>query len=187
MAKKENGNTENKKWVVFWTVSGREKKAVKVAEKILKEQGLSDVAEVLLPTQIIPKIKKGKRVLLEKPIYRGYVIIGIKNDPQIIDEVIKAVTQTGLMRAVISKDTIISLSENEINKIKKIEEREKQKKVKEIPFLKGEIVRIVRGPFADFTGQVDEIYADKQKLKVLVNIFGRTTPVILDFLEVERI
>ncbi len=178
---------KGKKWLVFWTSGGRERRAKKSLEKVLAERGLLEHVEILLPMQVLPKIRKGKRVLLEKPIYGGYIIIGIENDEELIQKVIKEVTSTNLVKALIGKDSIVSLTEEEVRTIKDMEAKERQKKEKEIPFLEGEVVRIVNGPFADFQGKVAEIYPDKLKLKVLVDIFGRTTPVVLDFLEVEKI
>jgi len=179
--------SKGKKWLVFWTAGGRERRAKKALERLLLESGLLEYVEILLPMQVLPKIKKGKRVLLEKPIYGGYIIIGIENDEKIIQRVIKVVTSTNLVKALIGKDAIVSLTEEEVKTIKDMEAKEREKKEKEIPFLEGEVVRIVSGPFADFQGKVAEIYPDKLKLKVLVDIFGRTTPVVLDFLEVEKI
>ncbi len=178
---------EERKWLVFWTAGMQEKRAVGVIRKILQEKGLDKYTEILLPMQIIPKIRKGKRVLLERPIYAGYVIIGIKNEVKIIDAVIKEISSTNVIKALIGKDSIVSLTEEEVKSIKEMAEKERQKKEKEVPFLEGESVRIVNGPFSDFQGKVSEIYPDKLKLKVLVDIFGRTTPVILDFLEVEKV
>ncbi len=183
--KREEANS--KKWLVFWTSGGRERRAKKALERVLSESGLIEYVEILLPMQVLPKIKKGKRVLLEKPIYGGYIIIGIDNNEEIIQRVLKVVTSTNLVKALIGKDAIVSLTEEEVNTIKNMEAKEREKKEKEIPFLEGEVVRIVNGPFADFQGKVAEIYPDKLKLKVLVDIFGRTTPVVLDFLEVEKI
>lgn len=185
----ENTKKEERKikWLVFRTSGGKERRAKKAIERVLGESGLLEYVEILLPMQVLPKIRKGKRVLLEKPIYSGYIFIGIENNEEIIQKVIKEVTSTNLVQALIGKDSIVSLTEEEIRVIKDMEAKERQKKEKEVPFLEGEIVRIVNGPFADFQGKVAEIYPDKLKLKVLVDIFGRTTPVVLDFLEVEKI
>ncbi len=185
MAEKNgNGKGSKRKWFVFRTFSGKEKRVRRLLDKIIEEQGLQDkVGEILIPTRTVPKIRKGKRILEEKPIFRGYILIEMEPDP----DVIQKLTSVGSIRALMAHNELISLSEEEVERIKQTVEIEQQKKEQEVPFLKGEIVRVVDGPFSDFTGKVEEVYPDRGKLKVLVNIFGRTTPVVLDFLQVERV
>ena len=181
----EQKEKRRKKWFVFWTFSGQEKKAQRLLEKIIEEKHLQDkVSKVLVPTQTIPKVRKGKRVIQEKPLFRGYVLVEMEEDP----ELIHMLTSVGALRALISKDkALTTLSEEEVKQILETVEREQQKRAQEVPFLKGETVRVVEGPFTDFTGTVEEVYPERGKLKVLVNIFGRTTPVVLDFMQVERV
>ena len=174
-----------KKWVVFWTLSGKERKVKQLIEKIVEEKGLKDkVGRILIPTQTIPKVKRGKRYLQDKPLFRGYILIEL--EPRA--EVIEKLTSISSLRALIAdENNLTTLSEEEVNRILATVEKEQEKRLQEVPFLKGETVRVVDGPFSDFTGKVEEVYPDRGKLKVLVNIFGRTTPVVLDFLQVERI
>ncbi len=180
--KKEKG--KEKKWFVFWTLSGKERKVKKIIEKIIEEKGLKEkIGRVLIPTQTIPKVKKGKRYLLEKPLFRGYILIEMEPDMELMEKL----TSVGSLRALIANDTMTSLSEEEVERILETVEMEQQRKMQEVPFLKGEMVRVVDGPFMDFTGKVEEVYPERGKLKVMVNIFGRVTPVVLDFLQVERI
>ena len=185
MAEKNgNGKGSKRKWFVFRTFSGKEKRVRRLLDKIIEEQGLQGkVGEILIPTRTVPKIRKGKRILEEKPIFRGYILIEMEPDP----DVIQKLTSVGSIRALMAHNELISLSEEEVERIKQTVEIEQQKKEQEVPFLKGETVRVVDGPFSDFTGKVEEVYPDRGKLKVLVNIFGRTTPVVLDFLQVERV
>ncbi len=185
MAEKSgNGKGAKRKWFVFRTFSGKEKRVRRLLDKIIEEQGLQDkVGEILIPTRTVPKIRKGKRILEEKPIFRGYILIEMEPDP----DVIQKLTSVGSIRALMAHNELISLSDEEVERIKQTVEIEQQKKEQEVPFLKGEIVRVVDGPFSDFTGKVEEVYPERGKLKVLVNIFGRTTPVVLDFLQVERV
>ncbi len=172
-----------KKWFVFWTLSGREAKVRRILERLIEEKGLRDkVGQILIPTQTIPKVRKGKRYLVDKPIFRGYILVEMEPDP----EVLEALTATGAMRALIAKDTMITLTDEEVQRILETVRREQEKKEKEVPFLKGERVKIVDGAFADFVGEVEEVYPERGQLKVRVNIFGRSTPVILNFLQVER-
>lgn len=173
-----------KKWFVFWTLSGKEKKVKRILEQLVKEMKLEDkVGRILIPVQTVPKVRKGKRIIQEKPLFRGYVLIEMEPDP----EVFEMLTKAGSLRALITQDAMTSLSDEEVQRILETVERETKKKMQEIPFLKGETVRVVDGPFSEFTGKVEEVYPERGKLKVLVNIFGRTTPVVLDFLQVERV
>lgn len=170
-------------WIVFWTKAGQEKKAISVLERTRKELNLGDkVLRILVPMQTITRLRQGKRVLMEKPYYKGYIFVEMIPDPNVID----ILTKTGVVKPVIAKDAILKLSEEEVNKIIETVKREEEKKEKEVPFLKGEKVKIVDGPFQDFTGVVDEVYMDRGKLKVIVSIFNRSTPVILSFEQVER-
>ncbi len=173
-----------KKWFVFWTFSGKEKKVKRLVEEIVRQENLKDkVGRILIPTRTVPKLRGGKRKIEEKPLFRGYILIEMEPDPELISKL----TSFRTLRALIAHDTLITLSQEEVDRILETVEKEKEKKAKEIPFLKGETVRVIDGPFADFTGKVEEIYPERGKLKVLVNIFGRTTPVVLDFLQVERV
>ncbi|HDM90006.1 MAG TPA: transcription termination/antitermination factor NusG [candidate division WOR-3 bacterium] len=182
--KDKEQSKKQKKWFVFWTLSGKERKVKRLLEKIIKEKGLQDkVGRVLIPTQTIPKVRKGKRYIQEKPLFKGYILIEMEADENLME----TLTKIGSLRALIANDTLTSLSEEEVQRILETVEMEQQKKVQEVPFLKGEMVRVVDGPFMDFTGKVEEVYPDRGKLKVMVNIFGRVTPVVLDFLQVERI
>ncbi len=172
-----------KKWFVFWTLSGRELKVKKILDRLVEEHGLSGkVGRILVPMQTIPKVRKGKRYLVDKPIFRGYILVEMEPDPEVLEKL----TATGALRALIAKDTMITLTDEEVERIMETVRREQEKKEKEVPFLKGERVKIVDGAFADFVGEVEEVYPERGQLKVRVNIFGRSTPVILNFLQVER-
>ncbi len=188
-ARQENGTStgsetpRKKKWFVFWTLSGRENKVKRILERLVEEKGLSEkVGRILIPMQTIPKVRKGKRYLVDKPIFRGYILVEMEPDPEVIEKL----TATGALRALIAKDTMITLTDEEVERIMETVRREQEKKEKEVPFLKGERVKIVDGAFADFVGEVEEVYPERGQLKVRVNIFGRSTPVILNFLQVER-
>ncbi len=175
--------SRKKKWFVFWTLSGRENKVKRILERLVEERGLSEkVGRILIPMQTIPKVRKGKRYLVDKPIFRGYILVEMEPDPEVIEKL----TATGALRALIAKDTMITLTDEEVERILETVRREQEKKEKEVPFLKGERVKIVDGAFADFVGEVEEVYPERGQLKVRVNIFGRSTPVILNFLQVER-
>lgn len=189
----ESKEQREKVWVVFQTVSGREKKAKELLEKVIRENKLEDKVEgVLVPVETIEKTREVKghirRVRIEKPVYRGYVFVKMEKDPELIDFIVKA---TGL-RAVLAKDpaggyTFITLSPQEIAHIEEIVRREMERKKAQSPYIKGERVRIVAGPFKNMEGVIDEVYTDKKKIRVVIDLFGRLTPVDVDFLQVERV
>lgn len=178
-----------KKWIVFWTLSGKEKKVKKIMETIVAELKLEDkVGKILIPTETVVTVRKKQRVVKEKPLFRGYILVEMVPDPELID----FFRAYGALRPLIKGSSleekeIITLSEEEVQNILGKIEKEKEKKKAESPFIEGETVRIIEGPFSEFTGVVEEIYPDRGKLKVLVTIFGRTTPVVLDFTQVQRV
>jgi len=172
------------KWFVYWTLSGKEQKVKKLIEKFVQDAGLQDkVGRILVPSQTVPKVRQGKRILQEKPLFRGYILIEMVPDPEVIEKL----GNLSSIRALISHDAMTNLSDEEIERILETVERETKKREQEVPFLKGEMVRVIDGPFSDFTGKVDEVFPERGQLKVLVNIFGRTTPIVLDFMQVERV
>lgn len=185
----EKTERKEKKWFVFWTLSGRERKVKKIMETIVKEKKLEDkVGRIFIPTETVVSIVKKQRVVKERPLFRGYILVEMVPDA----EVMEIFRSYGALRPLIKGSSleekeIITLSENEINSILERIEKEKEKKRAETPFIEGEAVRIIDGPFAEFTGVVEEVYPDRGKLKVRVTIFGRTTPVVLDFTQVQRV
>ncbi len=189
----ESMEQQEKVWVVFQTVSGREKKAKELLERVIRENKLEDRVEgVLVPVETIEKTREVKghirRVRVEKPVYRGYVFVKMERDPELIDFIVKA---TGL-RAVLAKDpdggyTFITLSPQEIAHIEEIVRKEMERRKAQAPFIKGERVRIVAGPFKNMEGVVEEVYTDKKKIRVVIDLFGRLTPVDVDFIHAERV
>ncbi len=193
-------STEGKKWLIFQTFSGKEKKALSAAQKVIKEHGLEGVVEPILPMEFVSKVvtrgrgpnKERVRVNVEKPIYRGYLFVGVDGGREIIDKVVNLLTETRLMRALTKRDEKTGepiyafLSEAEVNELKQKIEIEQQKKEQKVPYLEGERVRILVGNFEGFVGTVEEVYPQKKKLKVLVNLLNRTTPIVIDFDGVEK-
>lgn len=193
-------STEGKKWLIFQTYSGKEKKALSAAQKVIKEHGLEGVVEPILPTEFVFKTaKKGKgsqkekiRINVEKPIYRGYLFVGVDGGKEVIHKVVNLLTETKLMRALTKRDEKTGeiiyafLSDKEVNELKQRIEIEKQKRDQKIPFIEGERVRILMGNFEGLVGTVEEIYPEKRKIKVSVNLLSRITPLIIDFDGVEK-
>jgi len=171
------------KWYIVHTYSGHENKVKKNLQQRIQSLGFEDrIFEIIVPVRNTIKVSQGKKETVKEKIFPGYVLIRMILD----DESWLLVRTTQGVTAFIgagNKPTPISEKEVEaIQKFMKLEEP-----LYKTAFVKGEAVKIVDGPFADFLGAVDEIDEAKGKLKVLVSIFGRETPVELDFLQVAKL
>jgi len=169
-------------WYVIHAYSGHEEKVKKNLEKRIESMDMQDkILEVFVPMEDEIEIKDGKRRHVQKRIFPGYVLVKMIMS----DESWYVVRNTpGVTAFVGSGNKPVPLREGELRSILKQVKQEPQIRVE---FQVGESVRVVDGPFADFLGIVDEINAEKGKLKVLVNMFGRETPVELDLLQVEKV
>jgi len=172
-----------KHWYAIHTYSGYEEK---VAESIRQRAGSLDMKDkifkVLVPKEKMIEVKNGKRRVVEKRIFQGYVLVQMKMSEDAWYIVRNTPSVTGFVG---SGTEPTPLSDDEIEKINKRMGVEQPKH--KIDFAIGEVVSITDGPFKGFDGAVNEIDAQKGKLKVLVNMFGRETPVELDSLQVKRV
>ncbi|MBC8045792.1 MAG: transcription termination/antitermination factor NusG [Fimbriimonadaceae bacterium] len=180
--------SEEKKWYVLRVISGKERKLKEYIETHVNRSGWSSIiTAVLVPTEKIYKIKNGKKVISEKISLPGYILLessGGKLSPDMMQSI------SGLTNVIdfLGKGNPVALRKNEINRILgKMDEMSEEGISVNEPFIIGETVKITDGPFNDFLGNVDEIYEDKKKLKVIVKIFGRKTPVELNFVQVEKV
>jgi transcription termination/antitermination protein NusG len=173
---------EEAQWYVIHAYSGHEEKVKKNLEKRIESMDMHDkILEVFVPMEDEIEIKDGKRRHVQKRIFPGYILVKMVMS----DESWYVVRNTpGVTSFVGSGNKPVPLQENELRSILKQVKQEPQIRVE---FQLGESVRVVDGPFADFLGKVDEINPEKGKLKVLVNMFGRETPVELDLLQVEKV
>lgn len=173
-----------KKWFVIHTYSGHEAKVKRALEQLIQTHGLTErVEQILIPTRGVPKLKGGKRKTVSKHLYPSYLLILM----DLNDETMHLLGQTpGVMSVLGSKLKPQELSDDEVDRILAQIEGGKEKVPTEIPFHKGESVKIVDGPFSTFAGIVEEVYPERGKVRVMVAIFGRATPVELDFLQVGR-
>ena len=173
----------NQEWYVIHTYSGFEQKAKKALDDKVKTSGRNDlVSEVLVPSESVVEMKKGVKKTSNRKIFPGYILVKM----QLNDEswhLIKSIPKiTGFVG---DAKNPIPVPEEEVLRItQQISEGTLRPKPK-ISFEKGESVRVVDGPFTNFNGVVDEVKPEKGKVKVLVSIFGRSTPVELDFIQVE--
>jgi len=170
-------------WYVLKCYSGKEKK---VREAILLEAeraGMKDmITEVLVPSENIMEMREGKKRVRNKVFFPGYILVQmeITKESQYLVENIPGVTSF-----VGAKGKPLPLKPEEIRRVMGEVEKKDGREVMATPFKMGDPVKVVDGPFVDFRGVVQEINDDKQKLKVMVSIFGRPTPVELDYLQVE--
>ena len=175
----ENG----KHWFVIHTYSGHEERAKKNLEQRMKlmDSG-DDISQVVVPTEDEVEVKSGQRRTVARKILPGYVLVQMRLSDQSWNIVRNTPGVTGFVG---SGSKPVPLREDEVNQILKQMTAETPR-VK-VGFKLGQSVRVTDGPFIDFVGTVDEISADKGKIKVLLSLFGRDTPVELDFLQVEKL
>lgn len=174
---------EDTKWYVIHSYAGYEKKVEKNLKHRIESMHMQNkIFNVVVPTEEEVELKDGVRRTTEKRIFPGYILVEMSLDE---DSWYVVRNTPGVTGFVGSGTKPIPLREDEVNKIIKRMEAEAPK-IK-VNFKLGQKVRIVEGPFEDFSGVVDEIDLDRARVKVLVNFFGRETPVELDFLQVERI
>ena len=176
--------SENSKdWYTIHTYSGYEERVKKNLEQRIKFMDSEDeVAQVIIPTEDEVEIRGGQRRTISKKILPGYILVEMVMTDQSWNIVRNTPGVTGFVG---SGGKPVALSEEEVEQILK-RMRAETPKVK-IGFRQGQSVRVTDGPFADFVGIVDEIGTEKGKVKVLLSLFGRETPVELDFLQVENL
>ncbi len=171
-----------KKWYVVHTYSGFEEKVKATLEENIQRKGLGDkITQILIPTEKVVKLKSGKKRETSKKFYPGYILIQMDMD----DEVWHFVRSTPRVTGFIGGKGPTPLLDEEIEVVKQQIEKGPAPLVK-TQFDKGDSVRIIDGPFSNFNGVVDEVDTDHNRLKVMVTIFGRQTPVELNFLQVEK-
>ena len=176
-----------KKWYVVRAVSGKEKKVKEFIELEIKRNKLEDfVDQVLIPTEKIFQIRNGKKISKERNFFPGYVLI----EASLLGEVthiIKGINNViGFLGAEKGGDPV-PLRISEVKRILgKVDELAESEEELNIPYIVGESVKVIDGPFNNFTGVIEEINEDKKKLKVMVKIFGRKTPLELGYMQVDK-
>ena len=171
-----------KKWFVVQTLTGQEDKAKQSIEEMVEQEGLKNrIFQVLVPMEETVEIKGGKRHDKVRKMFPGYVFVEMILD----EETWYQIRQTqGVARFIGTKVKPTPVSDKEMQRV--LKQLGKEERL-EINFEKGEGVRVISGPFRGYTGSVDEINAEKGKLKVLINIFGRDTPVEVNFEHAQKI
>ena len=173
-----------KNWYIIHTYSGFEKKVAETLKSRIEAAGLKEqFGEVMIPTEDVIEMRGGKKVVTPKLFYPGYVLVEMDMNNETWHMVRSTPRVTGFVG---SGQLPAPLTEEEVDRIlHRVEVAAEHPKPK-LKFERGENVKITDGPFKDFTGMVDEINDDRSTLRVMVTIFGRSTPVELDFYQVEK-
>ena len=177
--------TSSKHWYVIHTQTGREEHVKTTLQSRTQQYNLQEkITQVLIPTEKVSEIKSGKKTISNRKFLPGYVLI----EMEMSDETWYLVKNTpGVSGFIGSGKKPLPLAESEVNGIIKQAEEKKEKPTPKVIFEKGESIRVKEGPFINFNGTIDEVNPNKGKLKVMVSIFGRTTPVELEYWQVEKI
>ena len=174
-----------KKWYVVRAISGKEKKVKEYMESEINRLNLHDyISQVLIPTEKVYSVRKGKKISKERNYLPGYVLIEavlVGEIPHIVKSIPNVIGFLG------SKGEPVAMRQAEVNRILgKVDELSNQGEEMNDPFIVGESVKVVDGPFNSFSGIIEEVNDEKKKLKVMVKIFGRKTPLELIFMQVEK-
>ncbi|MBN2039542.1 MAG: transcription termination/antitermination factor NusG [Spirochaetes bacterium] len=178
-----------KEWYVVHTYSGHENKVKQALEKTIENAGLADkIFQVKIPTVEVPEIKDGKKKVKIKKFFPGYIVI----EMEFCDETwsfVKGVPGVTNFVGAYGNKKPKPLTKSEVNALFDLESHEKSKErvSAEIDFSVGEHVKVIDGPFNNFNGVIEEVYPEKGRVRVKVEIFGRGTPVELDYLQVGKI
>jgi transcription termination/antitermination protein NusG len=175
---------ETKKWYIIHTYSGFERKVAESLRTRAEAFGFAEqIGQILIPEEEVVELRNGKKVTSKRLLYPGYVVVQMDMNDELWHRVKDTPRVTGFVGG---GQTPIPLSADEINKMLYRQATAAERPRPKMSFEKNEMVRIIDGPFANFQGKVDEINPERNTLRVLVTIFGRATPVELDFLQVEK-
>src|SRR5690242_17414052 len=189
----EQPRNPNMKWYIIHAYSGFERKVKESLESRIQAFGLQEkIGRVLIPTEAVTEVRNGKKYTSERMFYPGYVLVEMDltgfragGEGDHVWHVVKSTPKVTGFVGTANDPT--PLSEDEVNQIVYRVAVGKDKPKLKVKFAKDESVRITDGPFANFTGKIDEVNEDRETLKVMVTIFGRATPVELEFGQVEKV
>ena len=173
------------KFFVVHTYTGRERRVKELLERAVETQGLGELfGQIIMPAEKVTRVRKSKLVAEERRLYPGYIVIEMESN----EESLKLVNSIpGVTHLLGSRTEPVPLSDDEVKSMLDQIARSQERSEPEAPFEKGENVKVTKGPFAGFTGTVDEMFPERRRVKVVVTIFGRPTPIDLDFLDVQPI
>ena len=173
------------KWYVLRAISGKEATVKEYIEAEIKNTSLGEyVSQVLIPTEKVAQVRNGKRIIKERSYLPGYILV----EANLVGEVAHQLRSTpNVIGFLGGMDNPTPLRQSEINRILgTVDELQEAADNIDIPYLVGDTVKVTSGPFSGFSGDIEGIDKDKKKLKVMVKIFGRKTPLELDFMQVEK-
>jgi len=179
--------SEEKRWYSLRVISGKERK---IKERLEKEVQLNQwedfIFQILVPTEKVYKIRAGKKVISERNILPGYILVEALPS-KLSGEVIQEIVNVPNVIHFLGKNTPTPMKESDANRLLgKVDETLDAGESLIEPFIVGETVKIIDGPFTEFVGEIQEVNEEKKKLKVIVRIFGRGTEVELNFMQVEK-
>jgi len=175
---------ESFKWYIIHAYSGFERKVRESIESRIQAFGLQNrIGRIMIPTEPVTELRNGKKYTIERVFLPGYVLVEMDLDNDLWHIIKNTPRVTGFLG---TGDKPVALSEQEVSSILFRSEAAKDKPTLKMKFEKGEQVRINEGPFANFNGTVDDVNEDRQTLKVMVSIFGRSTPVEIEFAKVDK-
>lgn len=183
----EKKESENK-WFVLRVLSGKERKIKDYLDIEIRRSGWGNViTQIMCPVEKVFKVVGGKKVMREKILFSGYILLEATTS-RLSDDMIQAIKNVSGVIHFLGKDHPDALRKSEVNKMfGKMDEMADSGVVMSDPFVIGEPVKIIDGPFNDFNGTIEEINDEKKKLRVVVKIFGRSTPVELSYMQVEKV
>lgn len=179
---------QEKKWFVLRAIGGKEKKVKEYIESEVARLNLEEyIAQVLIPTEKVYQIRNGKKISKERNFFPGYILIEailVGEIPHILQNIPNVI---GFLGQEKGSEEPTPLRTSEVNRILgKVDEMAAGDEEINTPFYVGEAVKVIDGPFNSFTGIIEEVNDEKKKLKVMVKIFGRKTPLELSFMQVEK-
>jgi transcription termination/antitermination protein NusG len=181
------------KWYVLRVVSGKERSVKEYLDKDIARNGwVKIIRQVFLPMEKVFKVQNGKKIMREKNYFPGYLMLEVE-DGKLTDDIVQHISNiSNIMHFLTdgkgSKGNIINLRKAEVNKmLGKVDEMNDIGVTISEPFIVGETIKIIEGPFNDFNGVIEDVNDEKKKLKVTVKIFGRSTPVELSYVQVEKL
>ena len=177
--------TKTKQWYVIHTQAGHENRVRTALQRRAKVKGFAEaITQVLISTEKVSEIRQGKKTITQRKFFPGYLLV----EMELTDEswyLVKSIP--GVTGFVGSGNRPIPLKETEIQTILKQAEEKKDKPQPKVVFERGESVRVKEGPFTNFNGTIEEVHPAKGRLKVMVSIFGRATPLELEYWQVEKL
>lgn len=175
------------KWYVLRAIGGKEKRVLKYIESEIKRLNLQDqIAQVLIPTEKVYQIRKGKKISKERNFFPGYVLVETTLEGE-IEHMLRNIPNVIGFLGGSKGGSPLPLRESEVNRILgRVDELASGNEEITVPYYVGESVKVIDGPFNGFNGIIEAVNEEKKKLKVMVKIFGRKTPLELSFMQVEK-